>query len=156
MFENVIVLRPVESSEYATLVPLLLEADEDEARILSLLGDSAHTSYIVWHEHAVVGAVVMRWGEVDSEVEYIQIAPERRRQGYGHAIMQRIVEEARRRGNVAVLVGTDNTSLQAISFYQQCGFRMDHVRLDFFAYIQPPMYVNGLMIRDMLVLRYRL
>jgi len=53
-----------------------------------------------------------------------------------------------------VLVGTANSSLENIAFYQKCGFRMDHVRRDYFVYVQPPVIQNGIVMRDMLVLRY--
>jgi hypothetical protein len=66
------------------------------------------------------------------------------------------VEEARRRGKQQVLVGTANSSISNIAFYQKCGFRMDHIRPDYFWYYDPPRYEHGLQIRDMLVFRYDL
>ena len=69
-------------------------------------------------------------------------------------LMKSLLEEARRRGMKDVLVGTDNTALETIAFYQRCGFRMDHVRRDFFSYINPTLYHHGIAMRDMLVLRY--
>jgi ribosomal protein S18 acetylase RimI-like enzyme len=48
----------------------------------------------------------------------------------------------------------DNTKLENIAFYQKCGFRMFEIRRDYFAYIQPPIAEHGIVLRDMLVLRY--
>lgn len=62
--------------------------------------------------------------------------------------------EARRRGARSVLVGTADASLENIAFYLKCGFRIDHVRHDYFDYIQPPIVHNGILMRDMLVLRF--
>jgi hypothetical protein len=41
-----------------------------------------------------------------------------------------------------------------IAFYQKCGFRMDHVRHNFFSYIQPPLVIDAIPLVDMRVLRY--
>jgi hypothetical protein len=43
-----------------------------------------------------------------------------------------------------------------IAFYQKIGFRMDHVRKDYFRYYREPHYENGIQIRDMLVFRFEL
>jgi hypothetical protein len=40
--------------------------------------------------------------------------------------------------------------------YQKCGFRLDHVRHDYFWYYRTPHFENGIQIRDMLVFRYDL
>jgi len=70
--------------------------------------------------------------------------------------MQALREElCRRRGHV-LLVGTANAALENIAFYQKCGFRMFEIRRDYFAYIQPPISEHGIVLRDMLVLRYDL
>jgi ribosomal protein S18 acetylase RimI-like enzyme len=67
-----------------------------------------------------------------------------------------LLAQARRRGVRAVSVGTANSSLDNISFYQRCGFRMDHVRRDHLAYVQPPVVERGIRMWDMLVLRHPL
>jgi hypothetical protein len=53
-----------------------------------------------------------------------------------------------------MVVGTGNSSIGNIIFYQKCGFRMDHVRKDYFWYYREPVFENGLRVRDMLVFRY--
>ena len=55
-----------------------------------------------------------------------------------------------------LLVGTANCSLDNIAFYQKCGFRMDHVRRDYFWYHRTPVVEHGIPVRDMLVFRYDL
>lgn len=151
---SAVVLQMVPVAECDTILPLLRDADEDAERIRSLVTDGMHTSYTAWDEKVLVGAVVMRWEADTSEIEYIAIASDVRSRGYGKAIMAQIFAEARRRDIHAILVGTDNTAWGAIAFYQKCGFRMDHVRSNFFAYIQPPLVVDGIQMLDMLVLRY--
>jgi ribosomal protein S18 acetylase RimI-like enzyme len=151
-------LHLVQSDVYALLVSLLRDADEDEQRIQALLTDGDHTSYLVYADISEgaqpIGAVSMRWSSPTSEIEYIAIATELRGHGYGKALIALILQEATSRGITAVLVGTANSSLATIAFYQKCGFRMHHVRPDFFSYIHPPLYEDGIMLRDMLVLRW--
>jgi hypothetical protein len=55
-----------------------------------------------------------------------------------------------------LLVGTANSALDNIAFYQKCGFRMSAVKRDFFAYIQPPLREQGIEMRDMIVFSYEL
>jgi hypothetical protein len=53
-------------------------------------------------------------------------------------------------------VGTANSSIGNLAFYQRVGFRMDHVRKDYFSYYREPRYENGIQIRDLLVFRREL
>ncbi|GCE24980.1 N-acetyltransferase [Dictyobacter alpinus] len=143
-------------NDYTQLFLLLHDADEDDERIRRLVTDGLHTSYIAWRHEQMVGAVVMRWQGDASEIEYIAVAADVRGKGCGKAMLAHIIEEARVRRVSSILVGTDNTAFGNIAFYQKCGFRMDHIRSDFFSYIQPTLIVNGIPMRDMLVLRYTL
>jgi len=105
----------------------------------------------------LAGAAVVRWEEDEtSEILYIAVAADLRGRGYGKQIMQALREELCRRRGHALLVGTANAALENIAFYQKCGFRMFEIRRDYFAYIQPPISEHGIVLRDMLVLRYDL
>ena len=149
-------LRVVVPPGTETLIPILQDADEDVERIRTLLTDGMHTSYAVFDRGRLIGATTLRWAEDESEIEYIAVVSGLRGRGYGKAIIAALLEEARQRGASSLLVGTANSSLDTIAFYQKCGFRMDSVRHDFFSYVQPPITENGIPMRDMLVLRYDL
>ena len=151
-----IILRKVPSDEAASLVPILLDADEDEARVRTQVADKRFTAYMALLDETMIGAALLRWQEDESEIEYIAVAEHLRGHGYGKSIIAALVAEARRRGVRSLLIGTDNTAFVTIAFYQKCGFRMDFVRRDYFSYIQPPIVNNGIPLRDMLVLRYTL
>ena len=49
-----------------------------------------------------------------------------------------------------VHLGVRPRNTRAYGFYQRLGFRMDHVRQDYFGYYREPHYENGIEIRDML------
>jgi ribosomal protein S18 acetylase RimI-like enzyme len=137
------------------LLPQLLEADEDEERIRAALTDPACTAYASWLDAQLVGAAVVRWEQKDlSEILYIEVAAPLRGRGYGKQFLQFLQDELPSHGGRSLLVGTANASLDTIAFYQKCGFRMYAIRRDYFAYIQPPVIENGIVLRDMLVFRY--
>lgn len=147
-------LQVVPAEETEQLVSVLQDADEGLERIRATLADAAHTSYAALDGEALIGAATTRWEPEESEIIYIAVAPQRRGQGAGKAIIALLLEEARQRGTRSVLVGTADASLENIAFYLKCGFRMDSVRRDYFKYIQPPVMENGILMRDMLVLRF--
>jgi len=133
------------------IMALLRLADEGDARILATIADPAHETYLGKVEDHVISVVTMRWEVPDSEIIYLAIAPEWQGKGYGKATIMGIASEAKRRQVSRLLVGTGNSSLENLAFYQKSGFRMDHVRRDYYNYIQPPISENGIPLRDMLV-----
>lgn len=148
-------IAPVPLAETPALVPILHDAEEGDERILATLHDPACVAYAAHLNGQLIGAAAVHWGEgEDSEIVYIAVAPEQRGQGYGKQIIAALQAELAARGRQSLLVGTANSSLENIAFYQRCGFRMFEIRRDYFAYIQPPLQEHGILIRDMIVLRY--
>ena len=145
----------IPSNDIEQITQRLREADEDVSRIRGLVSDGAHHAYLAALGDVTIGAVLMRWEPDESEILYIAIDAAQRGQGYGKAVMAAVIGEAQQREIRSVLVGTSNASLSQIAFYQKCGFRLDSVRRDYFDYLSSPVYENGIQIRDMLVLRYR-
>ncbi len=152
-----LVIELIPNHETAFLLPVLTDAEEGEERIRATLLDPNCTVYASWLDGTLAGAAVVRWEEDEpSEIMYIAVVPDLRGCGYGKQIMHFFQEELRRRGGHSLLVGTANAALENIAFYQKCGFRMFEIRRDYLAYIQPPIAEHGIVLRDMLVLRYDL
>lgn len=149
-------LQLVASENLQKLTAILKDADEGMERILRTIEDDAHTSYLALDASVCVGAVVMRWQPDESEIIYLAVAEAYRGRGYGKACIGQIREEAQRRQSRSLVVGTANSSLENIVFYQKCGFRMDSVRRDYFSYLATPLYEQGILMRDMLVFRMEL
>jgi len=147
-------LHEIALEETEKIVPVLLDADEDEDRIRRALADEGNTNYAAQESDEYVGAVTVKWEEHESEILYFAVIRELRGRGYGKLIIEVLTNEMYCRGVRSLVVGTANSSLDNIAFYQKCGFRMHHIRRDFFNYIQPPIRENGILMRDMLVLRY--
>ena len=51
-------------------------------------------------------------------------------------------------------VGTGNSSLRQLSFYQKAGFRISGIIPDYFIGDDPPVFENGIRCIDMIRLRY--
>jgi GNAT superfamily N-acetyltransferase len=143
-------------NQIESLIPLLLQAEESEPALRWGLKNLDDAVYYAEENGALVGAATMQWRNDPCEIMELAVAPDRQGQGIGRQIVAWLIDEARKRGKGAVLVGTANASIDNIAFYQKVGFRMDHVRKDYFWYYREPIYENGIQIRDMLVFRYDL
>lgn len=145
-----VMLRSAASTEAETLVALLEDAIASEPMRRAMLADTALTSYAASCDSEIVGAVVVRWGD-ESEIVLLAVDAARRGQGIGRAIVAEVMEEARQRGVIRLLVGTGNFSLDNIAFYQKCGFRLSHIRRGYFDGVDPPEFWQGIKLRDMIV-----
>lgn len=149
-----IAIRKAHDDEIEDLIPLLLLAEPSERGLRWGLANLVDDVYRMDDGDQLVGAATMRWDGDDAEIQELAIAPEQQGQGLGKQFVAWLVDDARRRKKHRVLVGTANSSISNIAFYQRCGFRMDHVRQDYFRYYHEPVYENGIQIRDMLMFRY--
>src|SRR5262249_34938688 len=148
--------REVNKKEVEALLPLLLLAEPSLSALRWGLANLSDTAYRMEESGALGGAATMRWRKDPSEIMELGIAPERQGQGLGRQFVAWLVAEGRRRGKTEILVGTANSSIGNIVFYQKCGFRMYEVRRDYFWYHREPIFENGLQVRDMIVFRYDL
>jgi GNAT superfamily N-acetyltransferase len=148
-----ITIREARPDEVEALVPLLLQAEPFESSLRWSLGHLSDAVYRMDHDGELVGAVTMRWSGPECEIVELAVAANRHGQGLGRRLVGWVVDEARRRAKAAVVVGTGNASIGNIVFYQRCGFRMDHVRPDYFWYYGEPVVEHGIVARDMLVFR---
>ncbi len=147
---------PMASDQSEILLPILHDAEEDDKRIRAAFLDPACVAYAASVDGTLVGAAVVRWEEGEtSEILYIAVIAAARGKGYGKRIIAALQAELPAHGRV-LLVGTANSSLENIAFYQRCGFRMFEVRRGYFTYIQPPLQEHGIIMRDMLVFHYNL
>jgi ribosomal protein S18 acetylase RimI-like enzyme len=147
------VVVPVPSLDTDRLVAVLHDAEEDDDLIRAALRDPDNQAYAATEDGLVVGAAVVRWQSGRSEILYLGVAEERRGHGVGRRIIEHLVDELPAHGG-RLVVGTANSSLDNIAFYQRCGFRMDSVRRDHFGYVDPPVTEFGIPMRDLIVFSY--
>jgi GNAT superfamily N-acetyltransferase len=146
-------IRLLQPDEVEEVFPLLLLAEPVPAALRWGLEHLSDALYGMELNGAWIGAATVRWHSEPCEILELAIAAEHQGQGLGKMFVAWLVEEARRRGKTAITVGTSNASISNILFYQRCGFRMDHVRADYFRYYRTPRYENGVRVRDLLVFR---
>jgi len=149
-----IILKEVEGIEVEELFPLLLLAEPSKSALLWSLSNLTDAIYRAEEGGQVVGAVTMRWNSEPCEIVELAVAEHRQGRGLGRQIVGSVFTEARHRGKQKMIVGTGNSSIGNIIFYQRCGFRMDHVRRDYFWYHRTPEFENGIRLRDMIVFSY--
>ncbi|MGV0107067.1 GNAT family N-acetyltransferase [Nostoc sp. DSM 114167] len=148
-----IAIRQARDDELEALIPILLLAEESERALRWGLANLVDAVYRMDDNEHLVGAATMKWRSDPCEIMELGIAPEFQRQGLGKEFVAWLIQEAKQRGKKQMLVGTSNSSLGNIAFYQKCGFRMDRVRHDYFWYLPQPSYENSIQIQDMLVFR---
>jgi chromate reductase, NAD(P)H dehydrogenase (quinone) len=140
----------VHGRDAAALADLLKDAEEDQDRLEKALLDPASTVYRLDDGATAIGAAVVAWRETHHELRYIAVVEGRRGEGHGRALIERIVRELEDTGGT-LEVGTGNSSLDNIAFYQRVGFRMAVIRRDYFAYVDPGVEEFGIPLRDMVV-----
>jgi GNAT superfamily N-acetyltransferase len=149
-------IRLLEAGEVQEVYPLLLLAEPGEGALRWSLNNMTDAVYGMEIDGEWVGAATVRWQGDPSEILELAIATDHQRKGLGKQFLMWLVDEAKRQGKDALVVGTSNASVGNILFYQKCGFRMDHVRVDYLRYYRKPRYENGILVRDLLVFRFDL
>lgn len=151
-----ITIRQARNDELEVLMPILLLAEGSERALRWGLANLVDAIYRMDDGEHLVGAATMKWRDDPCEIMELAIVPEFQKQGLGKQFVTWLIQQARARGKRQVLVGTANSSISNVAFYQKCGFRMDHVRQNYFWYLSEPSYENGIQIQDMLVFRFDL
>jgi GNAT superfamily N-acetyltransferase len=151
-----LLVRDVPAGDTDPLIPILLEAEPTESALRWSLENLSDAVYRLEEDGRIVGAATVRWEGDPCEIVELAILPERQGHGLGRHLVDWIAAEARRRGKRWLEVGTSNASLGNIAFYQKCGFRMHHVRQDYFWYQRPRGVEHGIPVQDLLVFRLAL
>ncbi|MDR4937043.1 GNAT family N-acetyltransferase [Rossellomorea marisflavi] len=141
--------------ERSAFIPLLMLADESEAAVRSYLEDGE--VYTFSYDGEIVG--IMLIVEVDStiiEIKNMAVVASFRGQGIGRQMTESIEKKVRNSGYRTILVGTSNSSIGNLMFYQKCGFRFEAIKKDFFLDYPEPFYENGIRGLDMVMLKKEL
>ncbi|MFJ6413163.1 GNAT family N-acetyltransferase [Terribacillus saccharophilus] len=135
---------------------LLLEADPSITKIESYLRHGS--SFIAEIDNHISGIYVLLPTSSDIvEVINISVREADQGKGIGRKLIHHAIEQARAQGYTCLEVGTGNSSIDQIAFYQKCGFRMIAIDHDFFLRnYERPIFENGIQCRDMIRFRYNL
>ena len=134
---------------------LLLLADETEDAIKKYIYDAA--IYTIHHSGtpAPIGVFALyRINETVLEIKNIGVLESFRSQGIGSFLIDSIKNIAGKENYNEVIVGTADSGIRQIKFYEKNGFTKYALRKNFFIenYIEP-IIEDGIMLKDMIMLK---
>lgn len=147
-----IILKPAERSE---LMELLLLADESESVIESYIREGEMFKILINQKLAGVILFVFH-SQNEVELKNMALLPTFQGQGTGREVIEQLVKYYRGKGYQKMIVGTANSSIGNIVFYQKAGFRMSAIRKDYFADYPETITENGIRALDMILLERKL
>lgn len=131
-------------------MPYLLLADESEAVVREYMNKGELYAIICCEKLAGV-ALLLEQLPTTIEIKNIAIVPEFQGRGIGKIALQMISAISQTNGYIQMVVGTANSSIDNIAFYQKSGFRMETIKKDFFSHYPVQIYENGIRAIDMIV-----
>lgn len=132
------------------LMQLLLLADPSRSAVDMYLQEG-ECFEAIWNEQRIGVCVLKKEGR-KSEVELMNISIDENFQnkGYGQQVISAIIAECRNRGIEKITLGTGNSSIGQLYFYQKCGFEMCGIVRDFFTEnYEVPIFEHGLQCKHM-------
>ena len=142
------IIDQLHTSDISELMPLLLEADPSIASIKSYVDASA--IFAASENEKVIGVAVVQIGAHEAEIKNIAVVKEFRGRGIGRALLAHLRDYAAQKMIKKITVGTGNSSLYQLRFYQLSGFRIVAVEKDYFDQYPNPIYEDGIRCRDLL------
>jgi ribosomal protein S18 acetylase RimI-like enzyme len=149
------IIRPL-SSEETLPYDLLILADPSVKMVGKYI--FASSVYIAVLAEQIVGVLALF--PIDKnliEIKNIAVAETHQGKGIGKKLLEYAFSEAKEKGFQDIQIGTANSSIEQLALYQKMGFEMDSIIKSFFIDNYPePMYENGILVRDMVVLKRKL
>ncbi len=143
-------LTPVRLEKRIEYLDYLLLADESEGIVKAYINDGE--MYAIDFEGNIAGVVLFTFHPNRIvELKNIAIAEECRGMGLGKAVINETFSLFQSKGLEKMMVGTANSSISTIAFYQKLGFRMAAIKKDFFKKYPMPIYENGIQALDMIM-----
>lgn len=135
---------------------LLLMADPSKKLVEEYLKDGQ--MYLAIINDKVVGDYVLL-DRSNGSVEVMNIAVDEKfqGQGIGKQLLLHAVQTAKEDGFKTIEIGTSNASHSQLALYQKCGFKIDHIKENFFIdNYEEEIIENGIRCVDMVMLSQEL
>jgi len=148
--ESVLTLKEVSFGERRNFMNLLLLADENEEVVNEYINEGEMFS-ISFEDKLIGVALFITESTSIVELKNVALSPEYRGKGLGKEILKNAFERYRKKSFKKMIVGTANSSIDNIAFYQKAGFRIAGIRKNFFDKYSEPIYENGIRAIDMIM-----
>lgn len=127
---------------------LLLLADPSEEKVARYVQDGA--VYVAMeHENTIGVYVLLQHNDETMELMNIAVAKMYQRQGIGKQLLQHAIQTAKSARVKQLIVGTGNSSIEQLAFYQKNGFRMQNIIHDYFTnHYDGLIFEHGIQCRD--------
>lgn len=76
---------------------------------------------------SVIGSVMIGYEGHRGWINYLAVAPEYQRRGYGKRLIKKSIDELRKLGCLKINLQVRNTNRKAVDFYRHLGFKEDNV-----------------------------
>jgi GNAT superfamily N-acetyltransferase len=133
---------------------LLLLADPSREHVSTYINDAL--IFVGEDDGAAVAVAAVERRGFDLELRIIAVAEDRHGRGIGRRMLEHVLLYASDIGVERVTVGTGNSSLRPLAFYQRNGFRITGVIRGFFDPYKPAIIENGIPCRDMIRLAFEI
>ncbi|WP_079477733.1 GNAT family N-acetyltransferase [Halobacillus salinus] len=142
-----VTIQPIMDRE--AYLPFFLMADEDEEIVRTYIEEG--DPFSIKYNHKDVGACLLTSPSPQAvEIKNIAISEDHRGLGIGKAVIQLIAEHCKERSFTELFVGTANSSIENLAFYQKAGFRFDSIHKGFFDAYPDTFYEHGIQGRDLI------
>ncbi|UOW69154.1 GNAT family N-acetyltransferase [Paraclostridium bifermentans] len=108
--------------------------------------------YVAYIENEVVGAyVILKTRSLTTEIMNISVKEAYQQKGIGKVLIEHAISTSKNLNIKTLEVGTGNSSIYQLAFYQKCGFRIVGVDKDFFKkHYDEKIIENGIECVDMI------
>ncbi|MBI0578657.1 GNAT family N-acetyltransferase [Neobacillus cucumis] len=147
---DTVVLEPVVQEKRILYLDYLLLADESEEVVKEYIYDGE--MFTICQDGICIGvALFISLANQIVELKNIAIVEEYRGRGVGKQVVIKAYRLYQSMGLQKMIVGTANSSIANIVFYQKVGFRMVEIKKDFFKKYSTPIFENGIRALDMVM-----
>lgn len=143
-------LNTIKQEDKSKYIEYLLLADDSEVAVNNYINDGDMFSVSYGNEIAGVALFTFHPNRI-VELKNIALSPKYRGKGLGKFIINKSVELYRKREFNKMIVGTANSSIGNLAFYQKAGFRMSEIKKDFFKDYPSPIIEEGIRALDMVM-----
>ncbi|WP_041556042.1 GNAT family N-acetyltransferase [Carnobacterium sp. 17-4] len=150
MNHNNLTLNEIEINDREKFIDYLLMADENEGIVEKYI--QTGKMYSINDLQEIIGIILFTFPTEDVvEIKNLALIESSRGKGYGNEVIQRAVCLFQEKGYRKIIVGTANSSIGNISFYQKAGFRIVSIRKNFFLNYPELIIENGIRALDMIL-----